>query len=59
MPKVYSTTKKRYSAVELRQMGFRHEGGEWVKRGACRFVLATASGTDDSYRVSPLVRDWR
>lgn len=58
MPRIYATTKKRYSETELRQMGFRQEGSEWVKRGACRLVLATATGLNGSYRVTPPVRGW-
>lgn len=57
--KIYATTKQHFSAVALRSMGFRQEGSDWVKRGACRAILATAYGLNDSYRVTPNVRHWR
>lgn len=59
MGKVYATTKKRYAERELMQMGFRREGSLMIKRGGCRFVLAEASGANDSFRVTPYVRNWR
>ncbi|MDD2741273.1 MAG: hypothetical protein PHV02_03310 [Rhodocyclaceae bacterium] len=54
--KIYATTRRRFSEAELRMLRFRPEGSGWIKRGACRVVLATA-GADG--RVTPLVRGWR
>lgn len=58
-PRIYATTRRRFSCVELVRLGFRQEGSVWVKRGGCRQVLATASGTGESFRVTPLARHWR
>ncbi len=57
--RIYATLKRRFSATELRQLGFRPEGTKMVKRGGCRTILATASGGPESFRVTPLVRYWR
>lgn len=56
---IYATTRRRFSGAVLLRMGFRQEGCAWVKRGACRAVLATAYGSNDSYRITPDVRHWR
>jgi hypothetical protein len=58
-PRIYATTRRRFSSSELVRLGFRQEGSVWVKRGGCRQMLATASGTGDSFRVTPYARHWR
>lgn len=57
---IYATLKRRFSRQELIRLGFRDDGSQMVKRGACRSLLATATASSgDSWRVTPLVRHWR
>lgn len=59
-PKIYATLRRRFDTSELVRLGFRPDGSQMVKRGACRVLYATASSHNGlSWRVTPLVRDWR
>jgi hypothetical protein len=58
-PRIYSTLRRRFSETELIRLGFRHEGGLLVKRGACRALLAEASKSGGSWRVTPYAKYWR
>lgn len=59
-PKIYATLRRRFCTAELKRLGFRYEGSEMVRRGACRALLATASSLDgEAWRVTPLARQWR
>ena len=60
-PTAYAMLRKRYSRQALQLMGFQFDSQfRFVKLGACRTLLAEASGPDGiSWRVRPFVRQWR
>lgn len=58
--RIYATLRRSFCMAELQRLGFRPDGSAKFKRGARRFLLATASSLDGRiWRVTPLVRHWR
>lgn len=59
-PKEYATLRQTFSEQALLALGFRREGSAYVKRGACRMLLAEATSLNNlSWRVKPYARCWR
>ena len=58
--RIYATLRKRYTTEALQALGFKRDGSQMVKRGACRVELAIASSLNGVWwRVRPLTRRWK
>lgn len=59
-PKCYAMLPRRYTTQALVVMGFQRDGPAFVRRGACRALLAEATSIDGVWwRIRPYVRSWR